>query len=72
MKTLQTATIKTPSDQKDSQLSRIAALIDSGYLERISSGKQDETKKPAEKTADASVTVDKAKKLLTQKLKNLL
>jgi predicted RNA-binding protein len=62
MKTLQTATVKTPADPKDSQLSRIAALIDSGYLARISSGRTDDQKKTAEKPAEVSVATDKNKK----------
>lgn len=35
MKTLQTAAVSAPKNPKESQLNRISALIDSGYLEKL-------------------------------------
>lgn len=54
LKTFKTATAKAPSDQNESQLSRIASLIDSGYLERISSGQAEPENKTESKATTAA------------------
>lgn len=56
MKTLQTAAVSIPKDPKDSQLNRIASLIDSGYLEKL--GNTD-AKKVASDSAAVPVTETK-------------
>lgn len=63
MKTFQTATVKTPADKKESQLSRIASLIDSGYLDRIKSDQHKDGKKPDEKKPEASTAVNTSAKV---------
>ena len=54
MKTLQTAAVSIPKDPKDSQLNRIASLIDSGYLDRMGSKPAPESKPGDPKAANAN------------------
>jgi hypothetical protein len=60
MKTLSTAAVSAPKEARESQLSKIANLIDSGYLERISSPKLAENAKLAELNTETQTKAQKA------------